>query len=48
VTIAPRFVGGLNVIDPPGAERGFPAITDVHYERLGEDMILFGRLSRQA
>jgi riboflavin biosynthesis pyrimidine reductase len=48
VTIAPRFVGGLNVIDPPGAEDGFPAISDVHYERLGEDLILYGRLSRQA
>jgi riboflavin-specific deaminase-like protein len=48
VTVAPRYIGGLNVIDPPGVEDGFPAISDVHYERLGEDMILYGRLSRQA
>lgn len=46
VTVAPRYLGGLNVIDPPGAApEGFPAIIDVHYERLGEDFVLFGRLS---
>jgi len=48
VTIAPRYVDGLNVIDPPGLGIKFPEIIDVHYECLGEDIILYGRLSREA
>lgn len=48
VTVAPRYLGGLNVIDPPGAAPGgFPAITDVHYERMGNDLVVYGRLSCQ-
>jgi riboflavin-specific deaminase-like protein len=47
VTIAPRYVGGLNVIDPPGSGMKFPKINDVHYQCLGEDLILYGRLNHE-
>ncbi len=43
ITIAPLLVGGLRVVDRLGnAQRGFPRLHHLIYQRLGEDLVLLG------
>ena len=50
LTIAPRFTGGLHIgTDQPGAQDEghdleLPSLKDVQYHRLGDDLIVWGRL----
>jgi 3,4-dihydroxy 2-butanone 4-phosphate synthase/GTP cyclohydrolase II len=47
VTIAPVFVGGLPAVEKLAemvAEEELPRLQDIIYERLGDDLIVFGRL----
>jgi len=51
LTIAPVFLGGLRAIEPDSilsltrrTEENFPSLTDLHYERLGDDLIVWGKL----
>ena len=50
VTIAPTLVGGLHAVGDLGKPKltNFPRLRDWRYERLGEDLILSGRLSWEA
>lgn len=44
VTVSPRFVGGVRVLNqslPPASS--FPSIANVHYQRVGDDIVLWGR-----
>lgn len=45
ITIAPRFVGGLTALqlEPSQAERG-PALQDIGWQTLGQDLIVWGSL----
>ena len=50
LTIAPRFLGGLHAVDTAG-EPALPNITlphlnEIHYKRLGDDLIVMGQLAR--
>ena len=47
VTIAPTLVGGLHAVGNLGKSQltHFPRLQDWHYEQLGEDLILSGRLA---
>ncbi len=42
LTIAPMFVGGLHAIEGPLPGPGFPRLEEAGYERLGEDLIVWG------
>jgi GTP cyclohydrolase II len=42
LTIAPLFVGGLHAIEEPLPD--FPRLEEVGYERLGDDLIVWGRI----
>jgi 3,4-dihydroxy 2-butanone 4-phosphate synthase/GTP cyclohydrolase II len=47
ITIAPVFVGGLPAVEKLAemvAEEELPRLQDIIYERLGDDLIVFGRL----
>jgi len=47
ITIAPLFVGGLAVLEQPlilGQGLGFPAIERVACQRVGEDLVVWGKL----
>ncbi|MFN3308305.1 MAG: RibD family protein [Anaerolineales bacterium] len=47
ITIAPRFVGGLTVLEEPPTSRdapAFPALEQLGCQRLGEDLVVWGRL----
>ncbi len=44
ITVAPQLIGGLRVLDgefptPPH----YPTLSNVHYQRLGDDIVLWGR-----
>ena len=41
LTIAPLLVGGLRVVDSLGRGR-FPRLSNLTYQRLGEDLVLMG------
>jgi 3,4-dihydroxy 2-butanone 4-phosphate synthase/GTP cyclohydrolase II len=45
LTIAPRLVGGLRVVDNPGQRNGncFPRLRHLIYQQLGEDLVLWGQ-----
>lgn len=47
LTVAPILVGGLHAVDRlGGSDRlSFPRLYHPHYERLGEDLIVWGRLA---
>jgi len=47
ITIAPRFVGGLNPFVPNGKGDAFPDLEEVYYERQGNDLIVFARLVKE-
>lgn len=47
ITLAPRFVGGLRVLEKPltsGASLQFPALEQLGCQRLGEDLVVWGKL----
>jgi len=51
LTIAPVFIGGLRAVEPDSSlsfigqsENIFPSLTNLHYERLGNDLIVWGKL----
>ncbi len=44
VTLAPRFVGGLNLLASAGANTFFPELEEIHYDRQGQDLILYSKL----
>lgn len=47
LTIAPRFVGGLPAVEGlQGSEGESLRLSDVSYERLGDDLIVWGKLPR--
>jgi GTP cyclohydrolase II len=44
ITVSPRLIGGMRVLQGSAPSRAtFPKIANVHYQRLGEDMVLWGR-----
>lgn len=43
ITIAPRFIGGLHAVESPLAH--LPPLSEFHTRRLGQDVILWGKLS---
>jgi GTP cyclohydrolase II len=44
ITIAPKLVGGLQVMTaPPSGTEAPVALTEIHYERLEDDLVLWGR-----
>jgi riboflavin-specific deaminase-like protein len=44
VTVSPKFVGGLPVIDTSSFQStSFLQLEDVHYQTLGEDLIIWAR-----
>jgi GTP cyclohydrolase II len=50
ITISPSFVGGMNLITPGGLtsrvlRSGFPRLNEMGYDRLGDDLIIWGRLN---
>ena len=50
MTIVPRFLGGLHAVETTGGP-AFPSLTlpelcEIHYHRLGDDMIIMGKLTR--
>jgi 3,4-dihydroxy 2-butanone 4-phosphate synthase/GTP cyclohydrolase II len=48
LTIAPRFIGGLNVLDQrfgKSSKADFPTITPIEYAQIGQDLIVWGDLS---
>jgi 3,4-dihydroxy 2-butanone 4-phosphate synthase/GTP cyclohydrolase II len=48
ITIAPRFIGGLNVLEQrfgKSSKANFPTINPIEYAQLGQDLILWGELS---
>ncbi len=47
LTIAPLLVGGLRVVDSLGRGR-FPRLSNLTYQRLGEDLVLMGEPEWQA
>jgi 3,4-dihydroxy 2-butanone 4-phosphate synthase/GTP cyclohydrolase II len=45
LTVAPRFVGGLPAVEGlQVGEREAPRLMDVSYERLGDDLVVWGKL----
>jgi GTP cyclohydrolase II len=44
ITLAPMLVGGLRVVDPlgPGLTKPFPRLRHLHYQPMGEDLVLWG------
>jgi GTP cyclohydrolase II len=44
LTIAPLFVGGLHAVEGLLPGPGFPRLEGAGYERLGEDLIVWGRI----
>jgi riboflavin biosynthesis pyrimidine reductase len=46
LTIAPVFIGGLWAIEAPGAVPHY-RLEDPVYERLGDDLIVWGKISGQ-
>jgi 3,4-dihydroxy 2-butanone 4-phosphate synthase/GTP cyclohydrolase II len=45
LTIAPVLVGGLRAIEEAGEISNLPYVMDVGYERLGDDLIVWGKIS---
>jgi 3,4-dihydroxy 2-butanone 4-phosphate synthase/GTP cyclohydrolase II len=47
LTIAPRFVGGLKAFErePAGISLPMPNLQDLDYDRLGDDLIVWGKLT---
>ncbi|GAB4480397.1 MAG: hypothetical protein Kow0088_21980 [Anaerolineales bacterium] len=48
ITLAPRFVGGLAVLEQPLGtleKPAFPSLKEVGFQRFGEDLVICGRLS---
>jgi riboflavin biosynthesis pyrimidine reductase len=49
LTIAPLFVGGLNLLENPLAEPDgsgeYPRLDEVEFERLDSDLIVFGHIA---
>ena len=44
ITIAPKLVGGLQVMTaPPNGTESAMALTDIRYEQLEDDLVLWGR-----
>jgi GTP cyclohydrolase II len=44
ITVSPRLIGGLRVLDGSlQASEAYPQIGNVHYQRLGDDLVLWGR-----
>jgi len=44
VTVAPKLVGGLPVIDSGSLQsNAFLSLDDVYYQKLGKDLILWAR-----
>jgi riboflavin-specific deaminase-like protein len=41
ITIAPRLVGGLSVLDRPALENSFPRLDSISYQHCGPDLILW-------
>jgi riboflavin biosynthesis pyrimidine reductase len=46
ITLAPRFVGGLNPFVSKGIENSSPGLQEVTYERRGNDLIVYARLAK--
>jgi 3,4-dihydroxy 2-butanone 4-phosphate synthase/GTP cyclohydrolase II len=44
ITIAPLFVGGLHALSPDIPLSPFPRLHDYNCERLGEDLIIWGKI----
>jgi 3,4-dihydroxy 2-butanone 4-phosphate synthase/GTP cyclohydrolase II len=48
ITLAPRFVGGLSVLEKPlavGGKAQFPTLASFGYQRFGEDLVVWGKLT---
>jgi riboflavin biosynthesis pyrimidine reductase len=44
ITVAPKLIGGLPVIDNRGIKTVSQlALTDIHYQRLGGDLVVWAR-----
>jgi GTP cyclohydrolase II len=44
VTVSPRLIGGMRVLNEIAEESAsFPRLSQVHYQRLGDDVVLWGR-----
>lgn len=45
ITVSPQLIGGTRVLDgqATAGDVTYPKITGVHYQRLGDDIILYGR-----
>jgi 3,4-dihydroxy 2-butanone 4-phosphate synthase/GTP cyclohydrolase II len=48
LTIAPRFLGGLSAVEPDkGIQHDLPSLRNVGYQRLGDDLIVWGDFPRK-
>jgi GTP cyclohydrolase II len=45
ITVSPQLIGGTRVLDgkSEAGDIAYPKITGVHYQRLGDDIVLYGR-----